>query len=55
MAKMGDLLRLPMNSERLQKLTESYMVSNRKIKAAIGKPLPLSSKEGLLKTFNSFQ
>lgn len=55
MVKMGDFLRLPMNSERLQKLSESYMVSNRKIKAAIGKPLPLSSKEGLLKTFNSFQ
>lgn len=55
MVKMGDFLRLPMNSERLQKLTESYMVSNRKIKAAIGKPLPFSSKEGLLKTFNSFQ
>lgn len=55
MAKMGDFLRLPMNSEKLQKLTESYMVSNRKIRTAIGKPLPLSSKEGLLKTFNSFQ
>jgi nucleoside-diphosphate-sugar epimerase len=55
MVKMADLLRLPMNSERIQKLTESYMVSNKKIKAAIGKPLPLSSKEGLLKTFNSFQ
>ena len=55
MVKMGDFLRLQMNSERLQKLTASYMVSNRKIKAAIGKPLPLSSKEGLLKTFNSFQ
>lgn len=55
MVKMGDFLRLPMNSERLQKLSESYMVSNRKIKAAIGKPLPLSSKDGLLKTFNSFQ
>ena len=55
MVKMGDFLRLPMNSERLQKLTESYMVSNNKIKTAIGKPLPISGKEGLLKTFNSFQ
>jgi nucleoside-diphosphate-sugar epimerase len=53
-AKMGDLLRLPLNSERLQKLTESFVVSNEKIKAAIGKPLPISTKEGLLKTFNSF-
>jgi nucleoside-diphosphate-sugar epimerase len=54
MAKMGDLLKLPLNTERLQKLTESYEVSNSKIKSAIGKPLPLSSKEGLRKTFNSF-
>ena len=54
MAKIGDFLKLPLNTERLQKLTESYVVSNKKIKEAIGKPLPVSSREGLLKTFNSF-
>ena len=54
MAKIGDFLKLPLNTERLQKLTESYVVSNKKIKEAIGKPSPVSSKEGLLKTFNSF-
>lgn len=54
-AKIGDLLKLPLNSERLQKLTESYIVSNQKIKIAIGKPLPISSKNGLLKTFKYFQ
>ncbi len=53
-AKLGDLLKLPLNTERLQKLTESYEVSNSKIKTAIGKSLPLSSKMGLRKTFNSF-
>lgn len=53
-AQVGDLLKLPLNSERLMKLTESYVVSNAKIKAAIGKPLPVSSKLGLLKTFQSF-
>lgn len=53
-ARLGDFLKLPINSERLQKLTESYVVSNIKIKTAIGKPLPISSKEGLLKTFQSF-
>lgn len=53
-AKIGDLLRLPLNSERLQKLTESYVVSNNKLKLAMGKPLPLSAREGLLKTFHSF-
>jgi cytochrome c biogenesis protein CcdA len=40
----GNFLKLPINSERLQKLTESYVVSNAKIKAAIEKPLPISSK-----------
>ncbi len=53
-ARMGDFLKLPINSERLRKLTESYVVSNAKIKAALKKPLPISSKEGLLKTFQSF-
>ncbi len=52
-ASLGDKFHLPLNTERLQKLTSSYMVSNAKIKAAIGKPLPVSSREGLLKTFNS--
>lgn len=53
-ARIGDFLKLPLNSERLQKLTESYVVSNAKIKAALDKPLPISSKKGLLKTFQSF-
>ena len=53
-ASIGDKLYLPLNTERLQKLTSSYVVSNAKIKAAIGKPLPVSSREGLLKTFKSF-
>jgi nucleoside-diphosphate-sugar epimerase len=53
-AKIGNLFRLPLNEERLHKLTDSYVVSNQKIKTAIGKSLPVSSKEGLLKTFKSF-
>jgi nucleoside-diphosphate-sugar epimerase len=53
-ASFGDKLHLPLNTDRLQKLTSSYIVSNAKIKAAIGKPLPVSSKGGLLKTFKSF-
>ena len=54
-AKMGDFLNLPLNSDRLQKLTESYVVSNQKIINAIGKPLPLRAEEGLLQTFTSFK
>jgi nucleoside-diphosphate-sugar epimerase len=52
-SKLGDVLRLPLNSERLSKLTETYIVSNNKIKNAINKPLPISAKDGLIKTFNS--
>jgi nucleoside-diphosphate-sugar epimerase len=54
LTKLGDVLRLPLTTERLQKLKESYVVSNQKIKSAIGKDLPVSAKDGLLKTFNSF-
>lgn len=53
-AKLGDKLRLPLNSERLQKLTESYVVSNLKLMKVLGKKLPFSSKEGLMKTFKAF-
>lgn len=54
-AKAGDSLKLSFNSERLQKLTESYVVSNEKIKNALGKDLPVSSKEGILRTAKSFE
>ncbi len=53
-SQLGDLLKLPLNSERLNKLTETYIVSNNKIITAINKSLPLSAKDGLMKTFNSF-
>ena len=36
MARMGTTLHLPLNEERLRKLTENYVVSNTKIKAALG-------------------
>ncbi len=55
LSKLGDVLSLPLNSERLYKLTETYIVSNNKIINAINKPLPISAKEGLIKTFNSFK
>lgn len=54
LATIGDFLKLPINTERLIKLTENYIVSNTKIKSALGKQLPISSREGLLKTFKSF-
>lgn len=54
LARLGDYLKLPLNSERLQKLSESFVVSNAKIKYVLGKQLPVSSKNGLMKTFQSF-
>ena len=54
-AKIGDLIPLPLNSERLKKLTESYMVSNEKLKKHVAKELPLTSKQGIIKTFKSFR
>jgi len=56
MAKLGDKLRLPLNSERLKKLTESYVVSNEKIKKALNiDTLPMTAEQGLEKTIKSFQ
>lgn len=53
--KLGDVLSLPLNSERLKKLTESYVVSNAKIKGALKvNSLPMGTKDGLIKTIKSF-
>jgi len=52
-ATMGDVLHLPLNSERLGKLTENYVVSNDKIKQALGiNRMPIKAGEGLISTFN---
>ena len=54
-AKTGDYLKLPLNSERLKKLTENYIVSNQKIKTALNiDSLPISAEEGMKKTIESF-
>ncbi|WP_439287814.1 NAD-dependent epimerase/dehydratase family protein [Lonepinella sp. BR2904] len=56
LVKVGDILPLPLNSERLKKLTESYVVSNKKIKQALGiEKLPVTAKLGLEKTILSFK
>ena len=55
-AKVGTVLHLPLNTERLQKLTENYVVSNAKIKQALGvDKMPVSAEDGLRKTVDSFQ
>ena len=54
-ARLGDWLHLPLNSLRMQKLTENYVVSNAKIKAALGMTaMPVRAVDGLRETIESF-
>lgn len=56
LAKVGGWLRLPLNPERLRKLTENYISSNAKIKAALGvERMPVRAKDGLKRTIESFE
>lgn len=55
-AGMGDVLHLPLNTFRLTKLTENYVVSNAKIKRALGiSAMPVDARDGLTRTIKSFQ
>ena len=48
LAYLGDRLSLPFNSERLQKLTENYVVSNANLLQALGRnDMPISASAGL--------
>ncbi len=55
-ANVGDFFKLPLNNERLTKLTENFVVSNSKIKKVLEiDTIPISSKEGMLKTIKNFK
>ena len=55
-AKIGGALHLPLNPERLRKLTENYISSNEKIKKALGvEKMPVDAREGLQRTLESFK
>lgn len=55
-AKIGGALHLPLDSERLRKLTEDYVSSNAKIKKALGvDKMPVDAREGLKRTLESFR
>lgn len=54
-ACVGSALHLPLNKERLRKLTENYVVSNAKIKKALGiERMPVRAEDGIRKTIRSF-
>lgn len=56
LAKIGGVLHLPLNPERLRKLTENYVSSNKKIKAALGvEKMPVDARVGLQRTLESFK
>ena len=55
-AKVGGWLHLPLDPERLRKLTENYISSNAKIKKALGvERMPVDAREGLEVTLESFK
>ena len=55
-AKVGGWFHLPLNPLRMQKLTGNYVVSNAKIKAALGiTRMPVRAKDGLMDTIRSFK
>ena len=55
-ARVGGFLHLPLNQERLRKLTENYVSSNAKIKKALGVDcMPVTARDGLKKTLASFK
>ena len=55
-ARVGGWLHLPLDPERLRKLTENYISSNAKIKAALGvERMPVEAKEGLRRTLEAFK
>ena len=56
LAKVGGWLHLPLNPERLRKLTENYVSSNAKIKKALGvEKMPVDARTGLQTTLKSFK
>ena len=54
-AKAGDVLRLPLNTERLGKLTEDSFVDNAALKRHLGwTQMPIRAEDGMRETLKSF-
>lgn len=55
-AKMGDVLHLPLNTERIRKLTGDYIIDNSEIKFALGiSQMPISAMDGLIETIEGLK
>ena len=54
-AKIGDVLHLPLNTERIVKLTEDSFVNNSHLKSQLGwNRMPIRAEEGLRRTLRRF-
>ena len=54
-ARMGDVLHLPLNTERLGKLTEDSFVDNAVLKKHLGwSEMPIRAEDGMRETLKSF-
>ena len=54
-AKVGDVLHLPLNTERLGKLTEDSFVDNAALKKHLGwTEMPIRAEDGMRNTLKSF-
>ncbi|MGN0854901.1 MAG: NAD-dependent epimerase/dehydratase family protein [Kiritimatiellia bacterium] len=54
-ARIGDILHLPLNTERLGKLTEDSFVDNTILKKRLGWPqMPIRAEDGMRETLKSF-
>ena len=55
-AKIGDILHLPLNTERIEKLTEDSFVDNSKLRAALGwTRMPIRAEDGMRDTLRYFR
>ena len=55
-AKIGDVLHLPLNTERIEKLTEDSFVNNSELKRALGwKQMPIRAEDGMRDTLLYFR
>lgn len=53
-AKLGSWFHQPFDKKNIEKLTENMVVSNKKLLLNLGRNLPVSARQGLLKTIKSF-
>ena len=55
-AKVGDVLHLPLNTERIEKLTEDSFVDNAELKKALGwEKMPIKAEDGMRMTLQAFR